>query len=157
MQILLFYLLKCYQPKLSPLNPVYIKTDSLSSYIPPKVGVILLPYGNSVIETLRFQWYFIRPNTAEGNITWTLVQIQLLSNITRLRRIKLALYPYGYNAFAEGLFCAVRRGLGDGLGAKLRRRGVSLKFRSLFREGRRKGGAAPLPPQKHANCLCFLT
>ena len=43
------------------LNILYLKTDSLSSCIPPKVGVILLPYGNSVIETLRFQWYFIRP------------------------------------------------------------------------------------------------
>ena len=31
--------------------------------------VIFLPIGKSDIETLRFQWYFIRPKTAEGNIT----------------------------------------------------------------------------------------
>ena len=29
--------------------------------------MIFLPIGKSDIETLRFQWYFIRPKTAEGN------------------------------------------------------------------------------------------
>ena len=45
--------------------------------------MILLPCGNSVIENLQFQCYFIRPKTAEGNITWTLVQISLRSNRAR--------------------------------------------------------------------------
>ena len=61
--------------------------------------------GNSVIETLWFQWYFIRPKTAEGNITWTLVQISLRSNITRCKANKTGVVPVRIQRLGVLFFC----------------------------------------------------
>ena len=57
LQILLLYLVKHYQPKLSPLKLLYIRNNRLSSFIPTlseryyclKAIVLLKPFGFSVI------------------------------------------------------------------------------------------------------------
>ena len=74
-------------------NLFYKNTRWFSSDISTAVGVILLPYSNSFIETYRFQWYFIRLQNSRSEYHLDEVQISLRSNITRQRRIELALCP----------------------------------------------------------------
>ena len=69
----------------------WAKRDSFFKFYSDFVGVILLPDGNSVIETFRFQCYFIRLKLPQA-ISLVVRQIPLRSNITHrkyLRRIKL--------------------------------------------------------------------
>ena len=56
-------------------NLLYKNTRWFSSDIPTAVGVILLPYGNSAIETLRFQWYFIRLQNSRSEYNLGIAQI----------------------------------------------------------------------------------
>ncbi len=83
-----------------------------------------MPYGNSVIETLRFQWYFIRPNTAEGNITWTLVQISLRSNRTRRKANKTGVVSVRIQPLSSVFFCIKFRNKALRNGASLLNKGV---------------------------------
>ena len=72
-----------------------------NSDIVRRVSQCYLAYQQSDIETLRFQWYFIRPKTAEGNITWAKPKYNCEAIKLAARRIKLELCPSEHNSYAR--------------------------------------------------------